>query len=583
MAFQTPITIRKAIDAIRRSEYVLPAIQREFVWDTDQICRLFDSLMRGYPIGSFLFWKVDRERCRQYTFYGFLSDFHERDSRHNPQIDLTGDEGVTAILDGQQRLTSLHIGLRGSYASKLPHKRWNNPQAFPRRRLYLNLRAPVEDEGVELKYDLRFLTEAEASRNGPEVFWFPVSEVLNFTNLRDINSYLRTKDLLGPEFPEQCLFALYEVVSEKALISHYQEDGQDLGKVLNIFVRVNSGGTPLSYSDLLLSIATAQWEDVDARQAIHDLVDDLNRTGEGFSFDKDFVLKSALVLADLDVGFKVENFTRDNTRKIEATWPRISEALQMAISLASRLGYNSFTLTATNALVPIAYYLLRRGLPQGFLERREHAEDREAIRVWLARALLKKGTFGAGLDTTLRTARTTIGQDPTRFPSDALDAAFAKIGRGIRFEDEEVEDLLDEEYGRRTTFSVLALLYPSVDFNNRFHEDHIFPRSRFSPKRLREAGVPEDQIDAFRERVDRVANLQLLEGTPNQEKSAKLPAEWLRSHYPSADGQAQWKARNYIDELPEQITAFLDFYEKRRAKMKAQLQRALGMVKETSS
>lgn len=583
MAFQTPLTIRKAIDSIRRNEYVLPAIQREFVWDTDQICRLFDSLMRGYPIGSFLFWKVDRERCRQYTFYGFLSDYHERDSRHNPQIDLTGDEGVTAILDGQQRLTSLHIGLRGSYASKLPHKRWNNAQAFPRRRLYLNLRKPVKDEGVELKYDLRFLSEAEATKNSPDVFWFPVSEVLNFTNLRDINSYLRAKDLLGPEYPEQCLFALYEVVSEKALISHYQEEGQDLGKVLNIFVRVNSGGTPLSYSDLLLSIATAQWDAVDARQAIHELVDDLNRTGEGFSFDKDFVLKSALVLADLDVGFKVENFTRDNTRKIEAAWPKISDALRMAVGLASRLGYNSFTLTATNALVPIAYYLLRRGLPQGFLERREHADDREAIRVWLARALLKKGTFGAGLDTTLRTARTTIGAEPTRFPADALDAAFAKIGRGIRFEDEEIEDLLDEEYGRRTTFSVLALLYPSVDFNNRFHEDHIFPRSRFSPKRLREAGVPEDQIDAFRERVDRIANLQLLEGTPNQEKSAKLPAEWMRTHYSTADAQAQWKARNYIEDLPEKITSFLDFYEKRRATMKLQLQRALGMVKATSS
>lgn len=47
MAFQTPITIRKAIESIRRKEHVLPAIQREFVWDTDQICRLFDSLMRG--------------------------------------------------------------------------------------------------------------------------------------------------------------------------------------------------------------------------------------------------------------------------------------------------------------------------------------------------------------------------------------------------------------------------------------------------------------------------------------------------------------------------------------------------------
>jgi hypothetical protein len=580
VAFQTPITVRKAIDCIRRNEYVLPAIQREFVWDTDQICRLFDSLMRGYPIGSFLFWKVDRERCRQYTFYKFLSDYHERDNRHNPPVDLTGDEGVTAILDGQQRLTSLYIGLRGSYASKLPHKRWNNPQAFPRRKLYLNLRSPVQDEGVELKYDLRFLTEAEAGRNGTDAFWFPVSDVLNFTNLRDINAYLRVNDLLGPEYPEQCLFTLYEVVSEKALINYYQEDSQDLGKVLNIFVRLNSGGTPLSYSDLLLSIATAQWDDVDARQAIHELVDDLNRTGEGFSFDKDFVLKSALVLADLDVGFKVENFTKDNTRKIEAAWPRISEALRMAVGLASRFGYNSFTLTATNALVPIAYYLLRRGLPQGFLERREHAEDRETIRVWLARALLKKGTFGGSLDTTLRTARTTIGAEPTRFPGDALDAAFAKIGRGVRFEDEEIEDLLDEEYGHRTTFSVLALLYPSVDFNNRFHVDHIFPRARFSPKRLRDAGVPEDHIDAFRERVDRVANLQLLEGTPNQEKSARLPAEWLRSHFATPDAQAQWKTRNYIDALPEQITEFLDFYEKRRAKMKEQLQRALGMVKD---
>ena len=579
MAFQTPITIRKAIEHVRRNEYVLPAIQREFVWGTDQIGKLFDSLMRGYPIGSFLFWKVDRERCRQYTFYGFLSDYHERDSRHNPLVDLTGDEGVTAILDGQQRLTSLFIGLRGSYASKLPHKRWNNPLAFPRRKLYLNLRSPIEDEGVELKYDLRFLTEAEASKNGDGVFWFLVGDVLNFASLRDINGYLRTNDLLGPEYPEQCLFALYEVISEKTLINHYQEEGQDLGKVLNIFVRVNSGGTPLSYSDLLLSIATAQWDDVDARQAIHELVDDINRTGEGFGFSKDFVLKSALVLADLDVAFKVDNFTRDNTRKIETAWPRISEALRTAVSLAARLGYNGFTLTANNALVPVAYYLLQRGLPQGFLERREHAEDREAIRIWLARALLKKGTFGAGLDTTLRTARSTIGSTPTRFSADALDSAFAKIGRGLRFEDEEVEDLLDEEYGHRMTFSVLALLYPSVDFNNRFHEDHIFPKSRFTPKRLREAGVPEDQIEAFRERVNRVANLQLLEGTPNQEKSAKLPADWLKEHCPTEDARRAWAERNYVDELPEKITGFLEFYERRRARLKTKLAKLLEVNK----
>ena len=84
MAFQTPITIHDAISRIGRNVYVLPAIQREFVWSADQVTQLFDSLMQGYPIGSFLFWDVDRDHCHDYAFYGFLADYHQRDQRHNP-------------------------------------------------------------------------------------------------------------------------------------------------------------------------------------------------------------------------------------------------------------------------------------------------------------------------------------------------------------------------------------------------------------------------------------------------------------------------------------------------------------------
>jgi hypothetical protein len=579
MAFQTPIPIRKAIEHIRRNEFVLPAIQREFVWDTDQICKLFDSLMRGYPIGSFLFWKVDKEHCQEYTFYGFLSDFHERDNRHNRPVDLTGNPGITAILDGQQRLTSLYIGLKGTYASKLPHKRWNSAHAFPRRRLYLNLLAPAKD-GSDLRYDLQFLAAEGAGARDKDHFWFPVGEVLNFGRLEDVFAFLQKNDLFTSGFAAQCLCTLFEVVCQKELISHFQEEDQDLEKVLNIFVRVNSGGTQLSYSDLLLSIATAQWENVDARQAIHELVDDLNHTGGSFSFNKDFVLKSALVLADLDVGFRVENFNRVNTAKIEAEWPRIAKALRLAVGLVARLGYNGFTLTSTNALIPVSYYLLKRGLPVGFLESSTYAQDREAIRVWLARALLKRGTFGAGLDTTLRAAMTTIASVDGRFPAVELDAAFAKVGRGLRFEDEEIDDLLEESYGSKLAFSILAMLYPGVDFNNRFHEDHIFPKSRFAPRRLREAGVPEDQIEDFRERVDRIPNLQLLEGIPNEEKASKLPADWAREHFSDPRAHEQWRSRNFIDDLPEDIAGFLDFYDKRRARMKEQLKRALGMSKD---
>jgi hypothetical protein len=55
MPYQTAITVKTTLDRIWKHDYVLPAIQREFVWNPEQICKLFDSLMQGFPVGSFLF------------------------------------------------------------------------------------------------------------------------------------------------------------------------------------------------------------------------------------------------------------------------------------------------------------------------------------------------------------------------------------------------------------------------------------------------------------------------------------------------------------------------------------------------
>jgi uncharacterized protein with ParB-like and HNH nuclease domain len=86
MAFQTPLTIRRTLEHVQRHEFVLPSIQREFVWSPVQICRLFDSLMQGYPIGSFLFWKIEKENVRDYKFYDFVLHYHERDNPHCPTL-----------------------------------------------------------------------------------------------------------------------------------------------------------------------------------------------------------------------------------------------------------------------------------------------------------------------------------------------------------------------------------------------------------------------------------------------------------------------------------------------------------------
>ena len=129
--YQTGGTIKETIDLVQRHEYVLPAIQREFVWKPEQIQRLFDSLMQGYPFGTFLLWRVQPENSSKYRFYDFVREYHEKDNPHCPQLPLQHNKNVTAVLDGQQRLTALNIGLCGSMAVKQPQQVVEQPRGVP--------------------------------------------------------------------------------------------------------------------------------------------------------------------------------------------------------------------------------------------------------------------------------------------------------------------------------------------------------------------------------------------------------------------------------------------------------------------
>ncbi len=120
--FLPPTTVAKTVAAIQQRRYVLPAIQREFVWDSDQVCRLFDSLLRGYPIGSLLFWAVDGKQAQDFRFYEFQTDYHEKNHPHADVAHIPVGSDVTAVLDGQQRLTAHNIGLYGSLAERLPRR-----------------------------------------------------------------------------------------------------------------------------------------------------------------------------------------------------------------------------------------------------------------------------------------------------------------------------------------------------------------------------------------------------------------------------------------------------------------------------
>ncbi|MFT4043781.1 MAG: DUF262 domain-containing protein [Gordonia sp. (in: high G+C Gram-positive bacteria)] len=566
--------------AIHKREYLMPAIQREFVWGAEQITKLVDSLMRGYPVGSFLLWDVKPETAQSYTFYEFLTNYHERDNPYADKATVPSGSGTTAVLDGQQRLTSLNIALYGSFAEKKKYAWWNSADAFPVKRLYLNLVDAADDEELGLKYDLRFLTDNEAAaEDGGEDKWFRVGAVLGLANAGPaIMQELTRRNIAGSADAFQRLYDLYEAIRVLKPMNYFLVTDQDADKVLEIFVRVNSGGTTLSYSDLLLSMATNQWRDLDAREEVRSLVAEINsNAGRQFSFSKDVVLKTALTIADVDVRFKVTNFTQSNMAKVEKAWPQIKGALLRAATLLQQFGYNERNLTANSVIVPLAYYLHLRGATDSYLDSTANAADRLALQRWVTRSLIKRGIWGSGLDTLLTRIRDVLRDNAgADFPVAAVEEAMATAGKSLAFDNAEIDELLNLKYGGQRTFSVLSVLYPGLDLGKKFHEDHIFPKSRFTKKKLTEAGIPAERIDDYLGAVNLLPNLQLLAGTANIEKQDALPADWIEAAFPSEEKRATYIAENDLDNLPLDLTEFSVFFESRKAQLRRRLIGALG-------
>lgn len=585
MGFESAKHVEQVLREIHAREYLLPAIQREFIWETDDIVKLFDSLLRGYPVGSLLFWKVDPETAKDYVFYNFLTNYHERDEPYAVRATVPAGAGTTAILDGQQRLTALNIGLYGSHATRRRYGRSSSSLAYPKKRLYLNLVDSPPDEELGLKYDLRFLTEDEArptpQKDGSQPIdrWFLVGDAFKLTD--DPVGYIdAVTERAIPDIREgtRRLGALFTAVRKTPSMNYYLIDEKERtpDEVLEIFIRVNQGGEKLTNSDLLLSMATNQWStEPGAREEVRNLTGKLNT--RGFNFDKDFVLKTALTLVGAEVRFNVETITHQNITKVESNWPNISATLQLTADLLKSYGFSRESLTANNAAIPIAYYLHRRQISDSFLDSTASAKDRAEIIHWLIRALLKQGVWGSGPDTLLTRLRAAIDRElPNRgFPTAALDAEFAARGNSLTFDETEIDGLLDFSYGARGTFAALAILYPGLDFSKEFHQDHIWPKSLFTRRRLEEAGVPSGSVDDYLARVNSLPNLQLLEGRQNQEKLAKLPADWIMT-LPEVRREPYLR-ENDLDGIDLALTSFLEGFDVRRERMRQRLIQALGV------
>ncbi len=569
-------TIEAALKGIASYQFVLPAIQREFVWQPEQVCDLFDSLMQGFPFGEFMYWKVEAQNSSQYRWYDFVRKYHEKTSPHCPELGVIHNEALTAVLDGQQRLTAFNIGLRGSMAKKLPYLWWSNPAAFPERVLALDLLSPTEPDEDGRRYKFEFVDEDRIGLNDDRL-WFRVSKVLDLEGGPDMHDWLINQGLQMDQLSRayRTLDRLHRAIRIDQVVAWYEETTQDIERVLQIFIRCNRGGTPLSYSNLLLSIAVSQWEELDARAEVHGLVDELNNIRDGLRFDADFVLKAGLMLVDIaSVGFRVENFTHQNMAILEDNWPRIKAALLTTAQLMDSFGFDSRTIRAMNALLPIAFYLYRQQAPESFVTGDRFLEDRRKIKNWLTRSILKQsGIWGSGLDTLLTALREVIRNlGEAGFPAHELGRVMTQRGKGLEFQDEEIEDLADMRISDSRMFPLLTMLFPYIGSRGGTDIDHVFPKSRFTSARLNEAGVPPEQVEDAQDWSDRLANLQLLDPTVNNEKRAVMPADWLDTHCPDDQSRQAYCGRHLLGEVPRDIREFGAFYQERRRQLRNRIE-----------
>ncbi|WP_187831170.1 GmrSD restriction endonuclease domain-containing protein [Helicobacter pylori] len=384
----------------------------------------------------------------------------------------------------------------------------------------MNLKHQPNMDNPEDNYQFEF--HAKKPENDEKHWWFKVGDILE---LKSVINYAREQELDGEE--SVLLEKLKNAFCTEKLISYFEETEKDLDKVLNIFIRVNSGGVKLSYSDLLMSILTASFSS-DIRERMNGLVDNLK--DKGFSnMGQDQVLKTCLLLVGSNTEFKLKNFNKPNIKKIEDNWEKITDSIYNATELLKTFGYAGY-LSSAYILSSLAYFY--------FLNSKMNENDEEQALKFIRNAQITS-YFTPSTDTKLNNIANSM-KDVKTFESFNHNLAKHQTCP-LKITNDAIEEMMCSS-SHALVFPILQILYPNLNCKtNTFHIDHIYPKSKFNEKNKK---LDKD----FYEWKDYLFNLQLLEGTENQAKKDKDPEVWLKEEY--KDNQQaieEYKRKNYID------------------------------------
>ena len=517
--------IRELLSDIRNQDIVLPEFQREYVWSREQAKQLMISMYKHYPAGGLLLWKTDSPPEMK-------------------NVDKLPDKlgTVRVLLDGQQRLTTLHMLTSGD----IPIYYTDSEIQSDPRDLYFNL------ETGDFQY-------YQPSRMSGDVMWRPIVDCftdqrLNVLSIADqatddpnekfilaekLNANLnRLRSILDLDFPEQ-------VIPQDA----------SLDEAIDVFDRVNSQGTKLSDAELALTHITGKWPY--ARRVMKQKIEQCAACD--FHFGLTFMTRALTATVTGRALFETVH-TRPR-QDLEGGWAKLDRIIDYLINLLPHRAFVHSTddLNTTNALIPMIAYLSRDSGAFPNEKAIRHAVN------WFYSALLW-ARYTAQTDQRLEADLSIIAKEVEPWESMCNQIIDQRGRTDVKASDFEGRTAQHPLY--RLTF-VLSKAHGALDWFNgvplgvthgrayAIHSHHIFPQAL-----LYKSGWDSDNY-LHRQIVNEIANRAFLTAESNLSLSDSEPADYLpkvEERYPGA------LVKQFIpmDEALWRVDRYREFLEARR-------------------
>ncbi len=535
--------VQQLLDSIAKNDLVLPEFQREYVWTKEKAKQLMISLLKDYPVGSLLLWDT--------TTPPELKNIKKLPEHLG---------SIHVILDGQQRLTSLYLLLKGEIP---PFYKENEIENDPRD-LYYNIsdRDFQYYQGAKMQNNPLWISVVDCFNNGN----IPTIKIAIDMSGGDQNLALQLAQLYSDN-----LSALKNITNIDLTVQSVPMHAS-LEDAIDIFDRVNSLGTKLTDAELALTHITGKWSQ--ARRLMKSKITSLERNY--FYFDLAFMTRSLTCIVTKHAAF--DGVHPIQKKPLEKGWEDLIKILDYLVSILPSHAHITSTqdLNTTNILVPIISYLSlnKSRFPNASaLKRAIHWIY--AAQVW--------ARYSSQTDQKLEADLSIITREEN--PWEGLVGQIIEQRGRIELKNSDLDGHGAQNPLYRMIY-ILAKAQGAVDWFNglplgtnqgksySIHSHHIFPTSR-----LYEAGFNPDNI-MHRSVVNEVANRAFLTADTNLELRNRFPEDYLpevESNYPGA------LAHQFIpmDPVLWKIDRYRDFLDARRTMIATKINEFMdGLVKE---